>query len=273
MPGPRNVVLALALAACGRREPASIVAPDSAGPPAAKLFDDVRVQSPVGGVAGTAEEPVPRCGARESYRYVASEFRCPDGGNPLDGDLAAAAGVRAGSLGPTPAGHMIDVYEVPCPAGKVDVYIDMYGCPEMERQLQRDLTAQDPLDLDGRFAAGRYDEVRAACAGLGEGSATLTVHHCEIFTPALLLRGGEPERAVAAAGRTCQGYPPVSGRSGIRVELLVGMVDAIARMWASDRVPLEEGRARLADLIPRLLGACGVDGETFLTAFKAASGD
>ncbi len=272
MIGRRHVVLALALAACGRTAKPSTAAPDAGGPPGERLFDDGRVESRIGGVAGTAEAPIPRCGARESYRYVASEFRCPGGGNPLNGDLSAAAGVRAGSVGPTAAGHMIDIYEVPCPSGQVDVFIDMYGCPEMERKLARDVTTQDPEELDTKFAAGRYDEVRARCAALDKDAAVLTVYHCGVFGPALLLRAGEPERAVAAAGSTCQGYPPVSGRSGIRVEILVGMVDAIARMWATDRVSIEDGRKRLAELVPRLLGACGVDAETFLAAFEAANG-
>ncbi len=85
MPGPRIVHLALtlALAGCTRRgEPAAVTPPD-AGAPAAKLFDDARVESPIGGAAGTADAPIPRCGARDSYRYVAAEFRCPEGGNPL----------------------------------------------------------------------------------------------------------------------------------------------------------------------------------------------
>jgi hypothetical protein len=275
MPGPRivHLALALALAGCTRRGESAAVTPPDAGAPAAKLFDDARVESPIGGAAGTADAPIPRCGARDSYRYVAAEFRCPEGGNPLDGDLSAAARVRAGSIGPRPDGHMIDVYEVPCPSGQVDVFIDMYGCPEMQQQLARDLVAQDPLQLDVHFRAGRYDDVRTRCEALTDDSASMTVYHCGVFTPALLLRAGEPERAVAAAGRTCQGYPPVSGRSGIRVELLVAMVDAIARMWAADKVPLEEGRRRLAEVIPRLLGACGVDAEAFLTAFEAANGD
>lgn len=271
MSGPRILVLALALAGCARRgEPTVARTPEPAGE---KLFDDGRVLSPIGGAAGTAAAPIPRCGARDSYRYVAGEFRCPEGGNPLEGDLSAAARVRAGSIGPRPDGHMIDIYEVPCPSGKVDVFIDMYGCPEMQKQLARDLVAQDPLELDVHFGAGRYDEVRARCEALGEDSASLTVYHCGVFTPALLLRAGEPERAVASAARTCQGYPPVSGRSGIRVDLLVAMVDAIARMWAADKVPLEQGRQRLAEIVPRLLGACDVAADAFLSAFEAATGD
>lgn len=272
MPGRLSLVLSLALVGCARRGEPGPVRPPEPGPAADKLFDDRRVHSPVGGAAGTAEAPIPRCGARDSYRYVADEFRCPGGGNPFAGDPGAAARARAGSLGPRPDGHMIDVYEVPCPSGKVDVFIDMYGCPEMQAELVRDVELKDPLELDVHFAAGRYDEVRARCAALDEAGAALSVYHCGIFMPALLLRAGEPERAVAAAGSVCQGYPPSGPRSTIRVEALVAIVHAIARMWAADKVPHQEGSRRLADLVPRLLGACGVDAETFLSAFEAATG-
>lgn len=253
---------------CARRSE-----PGPPGPPTTaseRIFDDARVESRLGGAAGTSAAPIPRCGPRDSYYYVASEFRCPGGGNPFEGELAAAARARAGSVGPDARGHMIDVYEVPCPSGKVDVFIDMYGCPEMEKELARDMAVQDPLELDVRFAAGRYDEVRDRCGALAEDAPGMTVYHCGVFAPALRVRAGDVDGAVAAAGRTCQTYPPVSPRSTIRVELMVAMVDAIARMWAADKVPSQEGGERLSRLLPRLLEVCGVDAATFMTAFEAA---
>jgi hypothetical protein len=278
----RALVLTLALAGCAGGSRRGSADPDASDPaPSEKLFDDARVESLTGGGPGTAQAPIPRCGPGDSYRYVADEFRCPGGGNPFRGDLAAAARARSGSLGPTERGHMIDVYEVPCPRGHVEVFVDMYGCPEMEQQLVRDRDLGDPLELDALFAAGRYDEVRARCIALAEeaeqrgdseGAAPLSIYHCGIFTPALLVRAGEPERAISAAGRTCQSYPPVSERSSVRVEVLVGIVDAIARMWASDKVPLEQGVERLDALLGPLLRACDVEAEVFIKAFEAASG-
>ncbi|HEY8380138.1 MAG TPA: hypothetical protein VIK91_26795 [Nannocystis sp.] len=276
------VTALLALAACrGRggdggeaRPPETVPAePPLSGP---KLFDDVRVESRLGGAAGTADAPIPRCGARDSYRYVAEEFRCPGGGNPFDGDLKAAARSRAGSFGPNPAGHMIDVYEVPCPSGKVDVYIDMYGCPDMERELARERRQRDPEELDAHFAAGRYHEVRTRCQDVVTGRrevAAMTLYHCGIFLPAVLIRGGEPERAVALAGKVCQSYPPVSARSTVRVDVVVAMVDAIGRMFAADRLSVEEAGPRFSDLVSKLLAACAVDADTFLRAFEAATSD
>ena len=75
------------------------------------------------------EHPVMRCGPVESYVYVASEFRCADGTNPLGGDPRAGAAARVGNVGPNSTGHIIDLYRVPCSEGPRDVYVDMYGCP------------------------------------------------------------------------------------------------------------------------------------------------
>ena len=88
-----------------------------------------------GGSGRSAEDPVVACGPTDSYRYVAGEFECPEGGNPLTGDPAAAARARVGNVGANSTGHIIDLYRVPCPSGPVDVYVDMYGCPEAASML------------------------------------------------------------------------------------------------------------------------------------------
>lgn len=87
------------------------------------------------GTGMDAEHPVATCGPRDSYDYVASRFRCPDGTNPLGGDLAAGQAARLGNVGANSQGHIIDVYRVPCASGPVDVYVDLYGCPEMQQML------------------------------------------------------------------------------------------------------------------------------------------
>ncbi len=87
------------------------------------------------GVGMDAEHPVSACGPRDSYDYVAGRFRCPDGTNPLGGDPRAGQAARLGNVGANSQGHVIDVYRVPCASGPVDVYVDMYGCPEMQQML------------------------------------------------------------------------------------------------------------------------------------------
>lgn len=61
------------------------------------------------------------------YRQVA-EFRCPDGTVPLSGDLRRAQRARLGSIGAGPDGHVLDVYEIPCPQGPQRVTVDAYHC-------------------------------------------------------------------------------------------------------------------------------------------------
>lgn len=75
------------------------------------------------------EQPVAACGTRGSYRYVASEYKCTDGGNPFAGNANAARDSRKGNVGGN--AFIIDLYVVPCAGGDEKVYVDMYaGCPE-----------------------------------------------------------------------------------------------------------------------------------------------
>lgn len=85
--------------------------------------------TPGAGAGTDREHPVMRCGPAESYRYVASDFRCAGGTNPLGGDLRAGAAARVGNVGPNSTGHIIDLYRVACPEGAREIYVDMYGCP------------------------------------------------------------------------------------------------------------------------------------------------
>jgi hypothetical protein len=56
---------------------------------------------------------------------------CDDGKNPFQGDLSAAHASRRGSIGPGGrCEKIIDLYEVPCSGGRVEVYADMYICSE-----------------------------------------------------------------------------------------------------------------------------------------------
>ena len=76
------------------------------------------------------------CGPRDSYAYVAQRFRCPDGTNPLGGDLRRGAEVREGSMEAPKGNHILDKYNVPCADGVVELYVDMYGCPEYANRLE-----------------------------------------------------------------------------------------------------------------------------------------
>lgn len=112
--------------------------PERYEPPPVNPAPATQQGAPTGPRAGSGtsrEDPVMACGPADSYAYVAQQFRCPDGTNPLGGDPAAGRDARVGNVGANSSGHIIDLYRVPCAGGPVDVYVDMYGCPEMEGAL------------------------------------------------------------------------------------------------------------------------------------------
>ena len=106
--------------------PESYVAPGQTSPSA-----NAGAGRPPSGSGTQREDPVRVCGPVESYRYVA-DYRCPGGEQPLGGDPALGQRARVGNVGGNASGHIIDLYRVPCASGDVDVFIDMYGCAEME---------------------------------------------------------------------------------------------------------------------------------------------
>lgn len=110
-------------------QPAAATATPSAAGPGGSVPGQRR------GSGQSREDPVICCGPVDSYTYVAAEFRCPDGQNPLGGDPSAGQRARVGNVGPNASGHIIDLYRVPCGGGEVDIFVDMYGCPEMEQMF------------------------------------------------------------------------------------------------------------------------------------------
>lgn len=92
--------------------------------------------STLGRLGASKAEPYPACGAKNSYRFIAEDFVCPDGSNPFHGDLRAAASARNGNVGShldvLPENvfdsHIVDLYVVPCPSGPIQVYVCMYHC-------------------------------------------------------------------------------------------------------------------------------------------------
>jgi len=117
--------LGLGLASCGGGETETTT---TGGGQTGTGGGEVRVVGTVPALGATPASAVMRCGAGDSYFYVATKFKCPGGGNPLGGDVEAGSRARRGNVGPGPDGHILDVYDVPCPSGPVAVYVDMYHC-------------------------------------------------------------------------------------------------------------------------------------------------
>ena len=139
--------------------------------------------------AGSSKEnPVMRCGPRDSYAFIAGIYRCADGSNPLDGNVGA--GGRRGAAMSAPTASATSSISTMCPArGAEQVYVDMYGCPEASKRapspsalrLNEELPAavgklmQEALDLSGDE---KYTEAIAKVRdALAEADTTLDPDH------------------------------------------------------------------------------------------------
>lgn len=109
--------------------------------------------------SGTAADPVQLCHmnggmGRTDYAYVAN-YECPDGQVPLLRDPERGAGARRGNVGAGPDGHVVDLYDVPCASGPVELYVDAYHCGEdVDTEI-------DPENLTRRQLAGFAAMIRS----------------------------------------------------------------------------------------------------------------
>ena len=78
-------------------------------------------------VKTTMEQPIEVCGVQGELTWLTT-VKCNDGSNPYK-SREAAHEARAGSMGAGGrCGDIIDMYEVACPEGTYQVYMDMYAC-------------------------------------------------------------------------------------------------------------------------------------------------
>ena len=195
-------------------------------------------QGPASLGTGTLGAPIRRCGAEDSYRYVAGEFRCADGTNPLGGKLMAGHDARRGSVHDPASGHFIDIYEVPCAEGTKRVYVDLYGCAEEEDKLRRraSVASQDPVHAD--YDVGRYADVIAKCQARSVspekekgGAFCISLHAASLYMT------DDKPGAVRQMARTCAMFPEASPDSNFRARIVLDTVGAV--VFAGKR----EGRA------------------------------
>ncbi len=79
-------------------------------------------------VPATKDEPVEVCSVRGQTGWL-TRVTCDDGTNPFGGDANRAYDARVGSVGGGGrCGHVIDLYEVPCPEATYQVHMDFYMC-------------------------------------------------------------------------------------------------------------------------------------------------
>lgn len=148
--------LGLLCCACVRRLPATPDPPVSeVGEGEENLFFDAEPRCPVPELLGPAvlpenvyqlrfghkakrfseivtrqTSPLEECGLTASLTRLVT-LQCDDGSNPFGGSRDAAHRSRRGSVGPGGrCDSIIDLYDVPCPERRYEVYSDMYYCSE-----------------------------------------------------------------------------------------------------------------------------------------------
>lgn len=241
----RYALLLLAAALCvacgGTKSEAKSGA--SPGPPAA---------------GSSVENPVMRCGPRDSYAFIAREFRCKDGKNPLHGDLEAAARSRSGSQPHPRSGDLVDTYEVPCAGGSVTVYVDMYGCAEQRRMLAQAQKESPGVErMMDAFDAGEYEKVIEHCGGvMSHGEPFDEFMWCGFIDPASLVLMNMTAEAIRFMGKLCGAMPPSGPKSDARINQVSATMSAIARGSGKRRmVSVNEAN----ELLSRFSEACGID--------------
>lgn len=209
--------------------------------------------------ASSLSKPVVRCGPEESYRYVASEFRCPDGKNPLGGDLEAARRARRGSEPHPENAHVVDIYRVACAGGDEHVFVDMYGCEAYAKRLVGNQKSPELTELVRRYEARDFDGVAEECSQASTEMPPDEASECMTLLPAALVLLGRPEASISFLGELCAEMPEASSLSDIRAHIVIRTVAFVdhARKDTSEPLASDEGS--------RLLGAfataCDVSGD------------
>ncbi|MEZ4382745.1 MAG: hypothetical protein R3A79_15520 [Nannocystaceae bacterium] len=229
-----------------------------------------------GDVLGASKElPVPTCGASHSYEWIASDARCGDGRNPLQGDLRAAMASRAGNVGPNASGHIIDLYEIPCPEGPKKIYVDMYDCENAEPtraevEIQRLMAGV--VEGDHEPFIRRCREEEAGRSSTGRVSALLKA--CVSAMPAALDASGDREGAKAwlrewCAGAELEAEPGEDPKRFVYLDNVIESSLSLALEVDASAATIEAARGKLVEAYAP---ACGVDRAAFETWRASAAG-
>lgn len=265
------VGLVVVFGCAGRRTPVNVALEDPAAPASRPHAtdadpDDDDLQPPVaephGNLGKTKKQPLPTCGVTASYIAVA-DVQCADGTRPLDRDVPRGSDARRGNVGPNPDGHVIDLYEVTCPEGPVQIFVDMYDCEHAKpsfSELEVQFFVQKVL-LVGNFT--RFIERCLAEEARGKDRVSLMIQTCLPAMPAALRLSGQRDAAGAWLKKYCDGTPPPTAEQPKRYKYLAGVIDAhlalAEHQSGSSGDPERQRGALLGEYAP----LCGVDLEQF----------
>ncbi len=193
----------------------------------------------------------------DSYEFVANRFECPTGPNPFRGDPMGASRSRRGSSTSEKTGHPVDVYEVPCAGASVQVYVDMYSCPEYADRLRAaEQGSKEGEALMSAFQAGKFQEVLEHCAGLGDEAKPDEGAWCLALVPASLHAQKRDAEALAEMGGHCSYLPPASEQSDARAAHVALVMISLAE--AAREGHFEATEEQREELVESWLKVCQV---------------
>lgn len=261
------VFLALALAAAGcsssqKAPPKAATAEKGAAAPAKNASAEQRLAA-----GSSLDQPIMVCGPRESYRYVAETFRCPDGKNPLGGNLEKAQHSRVGSVDHPQSGHIVDVYRVDC-GREVEVFVDMYGCEKYEAQLEKSEPSDSLQKLLSSYEEQDFGAVIDQC---GKSPTDLEADEsmgCMVLVPASFFVVGNAAGAVHVLKEMCAHMPPPSSLSNARANLVMQVTSAVAHTAEKngEEISAEDGAA----IVGAFAEACQVSPQDLERAIERA---
>ncbi len=223
-------------------------------------------------LGASKENPVPTCGASHSYEYIASDVLCADGRSPFAGDLRSASQARVGNVGPNASMHVIDLYEVPCPEGMKQVYIDMYDC-----ENARPSRAEIEVDrLMKGVTGGDFDPFIRRCreASAQPGRLTTMLKACVQVMPAVLDAAGDAQGAQAWLAKWCVEAPSEPEPDGERPRFvyLDNVLASVADLAEARGASPTEAAERRAQRSAAFARSCAIEPAEFERWKRQAGG-
>jgi hypothetical protein len=193
------------------------------------------------------EHPLPTCGPQGSYIAVA-DVECDDGSRPLDGDVPGGMRSRRGSLGPNATGHIIDLYEVTCPDGPKQIYVDMYGCDDAK---------PSPSKFAGLVERCLAEDAR------GPGRITVMIQTCVPVMPTALRELGKPKEADAWLAKYCAGTPTATEAEPKRYRYLARVLEVLEGLRIRQGKSETEAARERKSVTAEFARTCAVDPKAY----------
>lgn len=210
------------------------------------------------------DHPLPTCGTTGSYIAVA-DIACANGSVPLDGDIPRAVASRRGNVGPNAANHIIDLYELTCPEGTKQVYVDMYGCDDAtpsrsEREVDQYIEEMFGADKFTGFIDRCYAE-----EARGPDRVSLMMQTCLPMMPTALREQGKAKEGNAWLAKYCAGTPPPTVQEPKRYKYLTSVLELVEILRVRQGKSEAEAARERSSITAEYARTCAVDPKVYET--------